>query len=590
VANSKSKANNARVKKADKRSEALKWCQERFDNSWNYSKTQHTRWERNWKLYNNQRTHESYVGVTDTFVPMVYSTVETLTSALSSGRPSTDFTPQDMWQYVEVYAFTGKKPDLKALNALYDYYWDCDNWDLKTIKSIRAGFNTGTMAEYYYWDIDKPRIINLPVRDLIIDPNLTDPMQLIISPDTTYAGRRFLSTKEDLEAAEIVDPETGEVVKRYKNLDKVNPLGNTSTGDVELDKKNKEMLMGATNEDSTTVVEVIEISSGDRTVSMVNRSIVIEDRENVFKTQARLMGDENPKGIIPVAVGRFIADESLIYGKSIIDPIAKPQELLNDMTNQSVDAVTDALNPQKELDPMYSDWLPKITNAFGAVYPFKPGSLAPIRKDAVPVNAFNERLNIKNEIREATGADQVVKGVTTDQDVTATEINAQLNQAGQRFEIYVRMLERELLYQRAKIVYGMIRRFVTAPKSIPTMTQDGPKFHTFDPQQFGDKYEPQVRLEASVQNARQREQAQATRAYELLIADPTNDLYQVKKILLPKIVDLDEQELDRIIGPEPPADMGQMGGEMAGDEAAMAEPGMVAGEEMAVTPEPGAVV
>jgi hypothetical protein len=171
----------------------------------------------------------------------------------------------------------------------------------------------------------------------------------------------------------------------------------------------------------------------------------------------------------------------------------------------------------------------------------------------------------------------VVKGVTTDQESTATEIKAQLNQAGQRFEIYVRMLERELLYQRAKIVYGMIRRFVTAPKSIPTMTPDGPKFYTFDPQQFGDDYEPQVRLEASVQNARQREQQQAVNAYQMLIADPTNDLYQVKKILLPKIVDLNEQELDRIIGQE---GQQQMGMGQVGPDGMPLDPAMAQGGEM----------
>jgi hypothetical protein len=558
VANSKSKANSTKTKA--RQSEPLKWCKERLDASWNYSLTQHDQWENNWKLYNNKRVYESYVGITDTFVPMTYSTVQTLTSALASGRPSTDFVPQDVWQYAAVYAMTGEKPNLKALNAQYDYYWDCDNWDVKTIKSINAGFITGTMAEYIYWDIDKPRIINLAVRDLIIDPNLVDPMQLIINPDDTYAGRRFLTTKDSLKAVTILNPETGEFEPRYKNLDKVKAIGGGS-GDRQTDKKNKELILGAINEDDSKLVECVEIFSGDRQVTMVNRDVVIEDRENIYKAQARLIGDKNPQGIIPVGVGRFIADESLIYGKSIIEVIAKPQELLNDMTNQSVDAVTDALNPQKELDPKYASWLPKITNAFGATYPFTPGSLQPIRKDAIPANAFSERLNIKNEIREATGADQIVKGVVNDQQSTATEIRAQLNQAGQRFEIYVRMLERELLYQRAKIVYGMMRRFITAPTSIPTMTPDGPKFYRFDPKQFSEDYEPSVRLEASVKSSRQREQSDALQAYELLIQDPTNNLYQTKKILLPKIVDLDETELDRIIGQEDQQQPQGMGGQ-----------------------------
>ena len=59
-----------------------------FDASWKYaSSTHHRRWERNQKLYNNQRTTVSYKGVTNTFVPMVFSTVETATAALTSGRP-----------------------------------------------------------------------------------------------------------------------------------------------------------------------------------------------------------------------------------------------------------------------------------------------------------------------------------------------------------------------------------------------------------------------------------------------------------------------------------------------------------------------
>ena len=547
MANSKSKANNSRLKKSEE-SDGLKWAKKCFEASWSYSQTQHKRWERNWKLYNNMRTHESYVGITDTFVPMVYSTIETITAALSAGRPSIDFTPQDIWQYVSVYALTGAKPNIKALNALFDYYWDCDNWDLKSIKTIRSGLNMGTSAEYLYWDIDKPRLINLPVRDLIVDPNLVDPMQLITNPDTTYAGRRFLATKDDLEAVTIIDPENPDkTVQRYKNLDGLKPLSG-STGDTTTDKKNKEMLTGATNAESSDLHECIEVWNGERTVTMLDQRIEIEDRENIYLTQSKLRKDKNPKGIIPIVIHRFVADESLLHGKSIIDPIAKPQELLNDMTNQSVDAVTDTLNPQKELDPAYSDWLPKITNAFGATYPFKPGSLVPIPKNAVPVNAFSERLNIKNEIRETTGADQITKGVQSEQANTATEIKAQLNQSSQRFEIYVRMLEKEAFYQRAKIVYKMIRLFVTAPKSVPTMTPEGPKFYTFDPAQFSDDYEPSIRLEASIQGARQREQASATNAYAMLIKDPTNNLYQVKKILLPKIVDVSEEELDRIIG------------------------------------------
>jgi hypothetical protein len=97
--------------------------------------------------------------------------------------------------YIVSYYQKDKKPDLKALNAQYDYYWECDNWDLKSIKTVRSCFIYDTACEWVYWDGNKPRIINMNVRDAIIDPSLTDPMQLITNADDYYSGRRYITTK-----------------------------------------------------------------------------------------------------------------------------------------------------------------------------------------------------------------------------------------------------------------------------------------------------------------------------------------------------------------------------------------------------------
>lgn len=524
---------------------------DRFDASWQYAQQKHhNRWKRNWKLYNNERAIVSYEGITNTFVPMVFSTVETLTAALAAGRPSIDFVPQDMYRYIMSYYQTGKKPDLKALNAQFDYYWDCDNWDLKSIKTIRGAFIYGIAAEWIYWDIDKPRVINLHPRDLIVDPALTDPMQLLTDPKRYYGGRRYMTTKQALKDERIADPDKPGFDKpRFKNVDSIVP---GFTGDAEDSDWLKDAGLGAIG-DTKDLVEVIEIHDGERIRSVAQRTLDIEDRKNDL-------------GIIPLALHRFIAHESVIYGKSIIDPIAHPQELLNDITNQSVDAVTDILSPQFELDPMYADMLPMVTNAPGTVYPFRPGSLQMIGKNPVPNSAFNERQNIKNEIREATGADQVVKGVASDESATATEINAQLNQAGQRFELYVRMLEKEAFYQRSKIVYRMMLHYQRDMQLVPTNSLDGPKFHAFDPKQFDDTYEPKIQLEAHVRTQKAREQQSSTANYQILIQDPTNNLWHAKKILYPKMFDITEEELDRIIGsqePPPPPQPG-MAGAMGG--------------------------
>ncbi len=514
---------------------------DKFNASWNYAQqNHHARWERNWKLYNNKRALVGYKGITNTFVPMTFGTVETICAALCSGRPSIDFMPQDMYKYIQTtFENGGRKPDLKALNALFDYYWYCDNWDTKTIKTVRGGLLYGTAVEWVYWDGDKPRIINMNVRDAIIDPSLTDPMQLWTDPDNYYTGRRYHTTIEALKGITIIDPETGESKPRFKNLDKITVNGSQSAE--QTDKELKDMQLGAISNDKDTV-EVIEIWTGKRIHSVVNRSATIEDRKNDL-------------GIHALVIHRFIADESIIYGKAIVDPIAHPQELLNDVTNQRTDAVTDALNPQSTLDPIYASWIPKMKNLPSTVYPFMPGSMQYLIKPRIDGAAFSETNLIKNDIREATASDQVVKGMSADSKSTATEIRAQVNQAGERFEIYVRMLENEGLRQRAKIVYRMMLYYVKEQTLVPQNTMQGPKFRAFNPAQFDETYEPQIRLEASVKNAKQQDTAQATNAYTAIIQDPTNDLWQAKKVLYPKMFDLSEEELDLIIGQQPPAEM-----------------------------------
>jgi hypothetical protein len=538
---------------------------ERFKASWDYAQANHhPRWERNWKLYNNKRVEKGYEGITNTFVPMTFSVVETITAALANGRPSIEFTPQDMYQYIIAsVANGGKPPDLKPLNAMFDYYWDCDSWDIKSVKTVRNGLIYGTSAEYIYWDIDKPRVVNLSIRDLIIDPDITDPLDLWNHTDDYYVGRRFLVAKSVLEAEEIVDPDTGQTTKRYKDLDKVD-AGMSPSGEL-TEREIKDMAIGSLNASHEVggdkQVEVIELWYGGRVKSVANRAVCIEDRENKL-------------GFAPFVIHRFIADESIIYGKAIIDPIAAPQEYLNDITNQRVDAVTDVLSPQYELDPAYADWLEKV-GTFGAIYPFKPGSLAAVTKPSIPQAAFNETSELKNEIRETTAADQVIMGVNTSFSTTATEIKAQLAQAGQRFDLYVMMLEKEAFYQRAKIVYKMMRHFLKDAQLVPTTSIDGPKFYLFDPKKYDDSYEPSIKLQASVDSKKQQQQSETTKAYQEIIADPTNDLYQAKKILYPKMFDLSEEELDKIIGTQPPAPgmgMGMGGAGMPGDPAAQGMP------------------
>jgi hypothetical protein len=523
-----------------------------FNSAWEYTQgAWHKRWEDNQFLYNGDRVKRGYIGITDTFVPMSFSTVETLTSGLFGSKPKFDFMPPE------------NKPDQKTdiLNGLLDFYWDKDQWSLKIINTGRNMFKLGTAVDYFYWEGDHPCLINVPIRDFFIDPTAS-------SLDTArFCGRRYLTTVEELKTFEIVDldaepDEDGNypMKKKYSNLDDVN-IESGSTGD-NTDKQEKDMWYGSTVTDAPKKqVEVIEYWTLEKTVSILNRNAVIEDSENYYLAKDRANGTVYPEGLMPFADARDYVDESLYYAKGEIDIISDQQELLNDITNQNIDSITFTLNQMYTLDPKYANLLSEIENLPGAVYPVEAGALNPIEQRAVPPDAFLERQNIKNEIRETTASNEIVKGAPDSSSgaTTATEINAQIAGAGQRFNLKVTQIENGYFYRMSKIIFRMIQLYVTEPMMVRIVGKDGARWEEFDPNAFDGVYEPRVQLEATINNEKQNQAADAKEMLGAFLGDPDINQQELKKLVLQRSFNLDPDEVESLI-----ADQGNMMGEELG--------------------------
>lgn len=515
-----------------------------FERSWEYTQgSYHSKWEDAFALYNNERVKQSYNGVSNTFVPMTFSTIETMVAALFGSKPKFEYTPPK------------EKPDQNTdvLNSLLDYYWDKDKWDIKVIKWGRGMLREGTSMVYLYWKNDHPVMVNVPIRDFFIDPTATD------LDNARYMGRRYLTTIEQLKEFEVVDPETGEMTKKYKNLDQLENLEYSS--DDQTDKEKKDMFYGSTlSKPEKNQVEVIEYWTEDKTVSVANRSVIIENSENYYKTKSRENGDEYPCGIMPFACLRDYTDESLFYAKGEVDVIADQQEDLNDITNQNKDAISFILNQMYTLDPKYAHLLKQIENLPGAVYLAEAGALSPIQQRPIPADAFAERQNIKTEIRETTASNEIIKGVGQETKTTATEVNAQMAGAGQRLSLKITQIENEGFHSLARIVFEMIRRYVTEPMLVRIVGKDGTRWEEFDPQEFlqGD-YEPRVQLQMTIESRKQEEAANAKEMLAAFLNDPDVNQAELKKMVLAKSFDLDPDEVDVLMTPDPMAQMGMMG-------------------------------
>lgn len=564
--------------------ETLEAVKKDFNSSWKYcAGSWHDRWTNNYKLYHNNRVKKGYVGITDTFVPMVFGTVETLTSALFGAKPKFNFMPPH----------EREDQNTDILNALVDFYWDKDQWSVKVVDTGREMLQLGTSVDYFCWYNDHPMMIHIPLRDFFIDPLCTT------IENARYMGRRYLTTIDELESFEVIDLDnpieipgqpmidemtgepqidemTGELVmdepevtyqmkKKYKNLDKLKNASD-STGkaanetvpsDEKTDKQEKDDLYGSTLEDVEGQVEVLEYWTLDKVVSVVNRRVVIEESVNYYKAKAEANGDQYPKGLMPFAACRDFVDPSLFYATSEIDVIADQQELLNDLTNQRIDAVTYVLNPMYTLDPTYSDKIEEVENIPGAVYPFAKDTLNRIDMGTVSPDAFNETMNIKNDMREVTAVNEVVKGAgdTASGNTTATEINAQIAGAGQRINLKITQLENEYFHRVARILFAMIKLYVTEPMMVRIVGRDGAKWEEFDPTDFTGEYEPRVQLDIAIQNKKEEQAAMAKEMLAAFLNDPDINQQELKKLVLARSFDLEPDEVQGLIQENPMAGM-----------------------------------
>jgi hypothetical protein len=533
-------------------------------------------WERDIKLYNNERVECHYQGVADTFVPMTFSTIETIVSALATGNLNTEFLPQDIYKYLKDRLAPGFDPNneageteqdflvraikealsggviedesLEVLNALYDYFWECGKWNRKLIHFIKSGVKIGNGAMWLTWEKGRPTLVNVPFPNYVFDPDAMD-------DDTgSFQGRRYLSSKQALKDETIIDPATGKLKKRY-NLTGLNK----KTGDVQdkTDKELKEQIMfGSTTyvapekeseDDDNDQVEVIEIRTADRTYTLVNRKCLAEDEVNPIVAQAKLRNIPVDDLItMPGITWANYEDESLLIGRSETSTFWKEQERLNDSTNQKSDAVTRALLQQYQADPALKSQKESFSVP-GAVIWAQQNQFNAIPPAQVPNAAFNEENSIKGNIRETTATDQLVKGVGSTSDITATEANIQVAGSSQRNELKTDVLSLGAFNRLALLTLQYIRLFIVDPYIVPQSANGGIKPLFYDPSKYDHNFEPKVTLTLQAQSKRRQEQNENLETYKILIQDPTNDLKAVKEIMLPKIVDLDNDEIKRIV-------------------------------------------
>ena len=572
-----SMAKTAKKDDAKENNDTLSKYLKKFNDSWTYAQQNyHQTWENNWKLYRNIRVKKNHPGTIEAFVPMVNSTVNTIVASLFNSNPTVKYIPNRADQEEET----------EILNDVYQDFARRDGWALKNKINGRQGVITGNYFAYYEWQPDDSggyvhkEIV--PIRDAIIDPNAHN------LGDAEYVGRRFFTSKKALEEATIYNPETGKVEKRYKDLNDVQEGQGMGGVDTESDKAKKDEALGSVSPDRQSQVEVFEIWTHKEVVVIANRKQVIEQRENPYYTLAKSRFEqrklehemeraqilletagakdigpfdeefnEHQAGLIPFAHGCEYPDVSLVYGSSDVDIIADEQELLNTITELNIEAILYQLFPERRIDPRFAGRVDNLDPAPGKVYMLPQGAMDWQNPPNIPTNAFAERTNLKGEIREAASVSEISKGISASDSTTATEIKAMLGQADVRIREKADNLAQGFFMQEANIVFKLLQLYADDGYMVRKVGEEGVNFERVDMARFKGEYTPMVTLDVQAKLEQSEKQEAYTNAFQMIIADPTNNLMAAKEIMYPKMMpDLNQEEIERIITQEPaPMDM-----------------------------------
>jgi hypothetical protein len=576
---------NEKTKNTEPKDETLTKVVERFRLAKDYAESHYYEiWEDSWKAYHNERTSAQYDGVANNFVPETFTIVESIKANIIGGEQRFEYYPTR----------SDQKADTKALNSLVEHYWYVNNFPAESLKWIQDDIVLGTGFLWTFWDETRGVTpLYVPLRDNFVDPTAKN------YQDAQYAGFRYLTTldqlKDEMTPNENFDEEQEEsdknprLVPRFKNLDKLKDMPRKDKD--ELDKERKDQLLGSTlgKEAKDKQIEVIYYIDKEKVCQVANRSVVIEEVDTPFKREARMVDsfddDGNPvsfelpeiPAFIPFAPARNYIDGSLFYAKGDVEVILDSQELLNDTSSQKTDNLTYIVNKIALIDPAYSDEEDKLDSIPGAKWFVPPGAVEWLNMQPIGADADNEMARITDAMRRATAADEIIQGKGSGGRTTATEIRAQLAQAGTRFSIKLKNLEREGLKILADNMFKLIQIHVTQEIAVRTIGPDGAEFLTFNPGEYLGDYEPRVMLDTTAAAVQEEEKQNAMMFYQMASQMPFVDQQQLFKQTAEKMFNMEPFEVDALIQEQPPMPMG-MEGEMMGAEGEMSEEEMMMAE------------
>lgn len=490
------------------------------------------KWDRFYKMYRGVLEETNYPWQSNIWVPLSFSTIETVVPRLVSNRPQIDILPREPND--EKYA--------QLMGKVIDYQWDQMNMNVLLPEAVKEMCIYGTVILKAYWYKEESNVIDKQMVDeqmpelgqVEVEENKTiynapkvevvDLYDFFVDPKATTIDNAEWVIHRSMRSLDYLHEmmEDG----KYKNIKLLEDEASSFAGwdDEKQMRRNTIGISMPVEQKNDKLIEILEYWTDERVVTVANRKIIIRDQENPFR---------HGKKPFIVCVDQKIPHE--FYGMGELEPIETLQYELNDRRNQRMDNVTLILNRMwlvqngKNVD---EDEL--VSDAGGVVHTDDPNAIQQLILPDVTSSSYQEETIIKSDIQQTSGVTDFTRGMSSDAlaNDTATGISLLQEASNARFRLKIQNIEDMMLKRLGEFMVSMNNQFLSEETTIRIVGEEGKEFQTIKPEDIKGNFDVSVQAGSTIPGNETIMKKQIMEMYKLFAGDPDVDQRELKKMVM----------------------------------------------------------
>lgn len=380
-------------------------------------------------------------------------------------------------------------------------------------------------------DYDDPEVKFIDLGLFFVDPNATD------IDDARFAGHTCYKTKREIDDMAERDEEMNvkweDIPKEYQE----NKVRNERMSSVGLSSVNDE---NVEHEDEDKLYKVDYYFEDDRQVIIINRSYKAKDAKNPYWHKRK-----------PYVKDVYTDVPHEFYGMGVVEMLEDLQDELNTERNMRIDYRAMSLRRMWLVKKGTEAAKQNLTwRQNGRIYVEDlQDEIKALEAPTITGDSFNQEQIIKQDMRDASGAHDVVMGTSGGAN-TATETMTKDNNAAIRFKLIISSVEKRLLVGVARFMIQLNQQFIDSNRMFRVTGENGDQWIQQTPEDIqgefdlvaaGSSVEPMANKEAYKQRMLE--------AFGVVANNPIMQQYPAKIIhMLKKVLEaFDIRDTDSIL-------------------------------------------